>query len=319
MPPQRDDSDLARAARLYFIDGLSQKEVAQEMQTTRSNVSRMLTAARARGVVQIRINDPSGRDEALEQQLVQQFGLSEALVARFEPGNPSDRRAGELGARWLVNQLRDGQKLSLSWGTSLQKLVWSVTSDRSVDVEILQLVGGLSPMSTAPTGQEMLRELAVRLGAHYRYLHSPALLDRPEAVALLGAEASISEALAAARQSDIALVGIGSFGYGSSEIVVEQMRLSPEERAELLAAKPVGDICARFYDADGTPFLGAANDRVLAITLEELKQIPTVVGVATGREKAPGLLGALRGGLLDVLCCDVPAARGVLEMARHYS
>ncbi|TKV60163.1 sugar-binding transcriptional regulator [Nakamurella flava] len=319
MPPQRDDSDLARAARLYFIDGLSQKEVAQEMQTTRSNVSRMLTAARARGVVEIRIHDPSGRDDALEHQLVEQFGLSEALVARFEPGNPSDRRAGELGAQWLVDRIHDGQRVSLSWGTSLQKLVWAVTADRSVDVEILQLVGGLSPMSTAITGQEMLRELAVRLGARYRYLHSPAVLDRAEAVELLGAEASIAEALAAARRSDIALVGIGSFGHGSSEIVVEQMRLSPEERAELLAAAPVGDICARFYDADGRSFLGAANDRVLGITLDELREIPTVVGVATGREKAPGLLGALRGGLLDVICCDVPAARGVLEMARRYS
>ena len=55
MPPLRDDGDLARAARLYFIEGLSQKEVADKMQTTRSNVSRMLTAARERGVVQIRI------------------------------------------------------------------------------------------------------------------------------------------------------------------------------------------------------------------------------------------------------------------------
>ncbi len=33
MPPLRDDGDLARAARLYFIEGLSQKEVADKMQT----------------------------------------------------------------------------------------------------------------------------------------------------------------------------------------------------------------------------------------------------------------------------------------------
>ena len=49
MPPLRENGDLARAARLYFIEGLSQKEVADKMQTTRSNVSRMLTAARERG------------------------------------------------------------------------------------------------------------------------------------------------------------------------------------------------------------------------------------------------------------------------------
>ena len=43
-------------------------------------------------------------------------------------------------------------------------------------------------MSSAPTGQELLRELALRLGAHYRYLHAPAVLDRPDAVALLAQE-----------------------------------------------------------------------------------------------------------------------------------
>jgi len=317
MPPVRDDGDLARAARLYFIEGLSQKEVAEEMQTTRSNVSRMLTAARQRGVVQIRIMDPAGRDHDLEQQLMDQFGLSDALVTRFEPGSPAERRTGELGASWLVDKLRDGQKISLSWGTSLQNLVWAVTADHTVDVEILQLVGGLSPVSNAPTGQELLRELALRLGAHYRYLHAPAVLDRPDAVALLAQESSISEALDAARHSDIALVGIGSFGHGSSEAVVEQMRLSPAERAALHAADLAGDICARFFDHKGRPYLGAANDRVLGIDLEELRRIPTVLGIAIGREKAPGLAGALNGGFLDVLCCDVTAARAVLELTRR--
>jgi len=317
MPPQRDDGDLARAARLYFIEGLSQKEVAQEMQTTRSNVSRMLTAARLRGVVQIKILDPAGRDGDLEQQLMDQFGLSEALVARFEPGSSTERRAGELGASWLVDKLRDGQRIALSWGTSLQHLVWSVTADRSVDVEVLQLVGGLSPVSTAPTGQELLRELALRLGAHYRYLHAPAVLDRPDAVALLAREQSIAEALEAARHADIALVGIGSFGHGSSEGIVDQMRLAPADLAALHAASLAGYICARFFDHDGRPYLGAANDRILGINLDELRRIPTVVGVATGREKAPGLSGALRGGFLDVLCCDVTAARAVLELTRR--
>ena len=92
MPPLRENGDLARAARLYFVDGLSQKEVADKMQTTRSNVSRMLTAARERGVVQIRILDSAGRDHDLEEQLMDQFGLSEALVARFEPGSHPARR-----------------------------------------------------------------------------------------------------------------------------------------------------------------------------------------------------------------------------------
>ena len=317
MPAPREDAELATAARLYFLDELSQKEVAERMQTTRSNVSRMLTAARQRGVVQIRILDPAGRDDELERDLLTHFGLSEALVARFEPGAPAARRAGEIGATWLTDRLREGQSIALSWGTSLQKLVWSVVADRTVDVEIVQLVGGLSEVSNSPTGQELVRELAGRLGAHYRYLHAPAVFDNRDLASMFAQERSIAEALETARHADIALVGIGTVGYGSSEGVLEQMRLSEDERTEFFAADPIGDICARFFDIKGQAFTGAANGRVLGITLDELRQIPTVVGVATGREKSPGLLGALRGGLLDVLCCDVAAARAVLELSRR--
>ena len=117
--------------------------------------------------------------------------------------------------------------------------------------------------------------------------------------------------------SRLALVGIGAVGQGSSRALVEQLRLSSEERQEFDAAHIAGDIAARFYDLAGEPFLGAANDRVLGLTLDELRRVPTVFGIATGRDKASGLVGALRGGLLDVLCCDAAAAQEVLELARE--
>ena len=42
MPPTRDPSLLARAARLYFVEDRSRDDVAAVLGTTRSNVSRML-------------------------------------------------------------------------------------------------------------------------------------------------------------------------------------------------------------------------------------------------------------------------------------
>lgn len=315
MPAHREGADLVKTARLYFEDGLSQDEIARAIGTSRSNVSRMLTAARERGVVQVRIVDPAGRDQHLEAAMGAAFGLGEVRVAAFEPGSSPLDKVGMLGGRWLLDCLRDGQTLALSWGTALQHLVWSVTSDRGIEVEIVQLVGGLSPVATASTGQELVRELAVRLGASYRYLHAPALMASPEANATLAAERSVAEALNAARGADLALVGIGATGHGSSESIVREMQLSTAERAEFLAAAPVGDICARFFDVDGHPVHGPADDRVLAVDLEDLRAIPTVVGVAAGAEKAPGILGALRGGFIDVLICDAGAARGVLALA----
>jgi DNA-binding transcriptional regulator LsrR (DeoR family) len=57
------------------------------------------------------------------------------------------------------------------------------------------------------------------------------------------------------------------------------------------------------------------DDRVLAISLDDLVAIPNVVGVASGRAKAPGVLGALRGRLVDSLVCDESLARSLLSHA----
>ena len=79
----------------------------------------------------------------------------------------------------------------------------------------------------------------------------------------------------------------------------------------------MGDVCARYFDMDGQPAGGPVDERVLAVSLADLRLIPTVVGVASGREKAPGILGAVRGQVVDVLVCDASAARAVLALDRE--
>ena len=101
-------------------------------------------------------------------------------------------------------------------------------------------------------------------------------------------------------------------GTGSSNEIVDGLGLSGAEREAFLAAGPVGDTCCRFFDADGRPIDGVVHDRVIAVELEELAAIPTVVGVATGVEKAPGVRGAIRGGIIDGLIADAGLALALL-------
>lgn len=312
MPASRDADDLVKVARMYFQDGISQQDIALALGTSRSNVSRMLAAARARRIVEFKINDPTGRDYDLEKALCNELGVFEARVSRYVPGSSGVGRAGELAASWLVESLGGLGSIALSWGATLQSMVKATTTSEQYPVDIVQLVGGLSPIRAQISGQELVRELAARLGATYGYLHAPALLQSSEAVEALMREPSIADALEAARSVQVALVGIGTHGSGSSGALVQALDLAAEHRKEFEAQQPVGDICARFFNAAGEPVYGAVHDRVLAVTLEDLRRIPTVVGVAAGREKAAGVLGALRGGLIDVLVCDAALAQAVL-------
>ncbi|HET8616658.1 MAG TPA: sugar-binding domain-containing protein [Actinomycetales bacterium] len=316
MPAPRDPELLLGVARLYYLENQSQQEIASTLGISRSNVSRMLTAATDAGIVEIRIHDPAGRDQALEDRMKNTFGLREVRVAAHRrAGGHTDPLAavGTQAAQVLLENIDDHMTVALSWGRTLQSMVWSTRSEREYAIELVQLVGGLSSISNEISGQELVRELAARLGSPgYRYLHAPAALgSRAARDALLG-EVSIASTLDLARGADLAFVGIGTPSHGSSAAILQSLDLSARELARFWDQKPAGDVAARYFDAQGRPVTGAVEGRVLAVSVEDLVRIPTVVGVAAGRAKAEGVLGALRGHLLDMLVCDDSLARAVL-------
>jgi DNA-binding transcriptional regulator LsrR (DeoR family) len=316
MPAPRDPESLLAVARLYYLQDQSQQQIASTLGISRSNVSRMLTAAVDAGIVEVRINDPAGRDPGLEDRMKNAFGLRDVRVASRRRGHgPVDplTGVGTQAAQVLLENLDDRTTVALSWGRSLQAMVWATRTEREYPIQLVQLVGGLSSISNEISGQELVRELASRLGSPgYRYLHAPAALGSREARDALLGEASIAQALDLARGADLAFVGIGSPGHGSSAAILESLHLSDRELKRFWDQKPVGDVAARYFDSEGRPVTGAVEGRVLAVSVPDLLRIPTVVGVAAGRAKAEGVLGALRGHLLDMLVCDDSLARAVL-------
>jgi len=319
MRPSRERDLLVKAARMYFIDGLSQQDVAGALGTTRSNVSRILAAAREQGIVEIRINEPIRRAYELEDELVAAYPSLEARVLADQPRGDVVVEAGQLAAHWLVDRLEPKQRVAVSWGGTLQAMVRAVPPTVMPDVEVVQLVGGLSSLTLHVSGQELVRELADRLGCQYRYLHAPALFESAPALLALRKEPAISTALDAARTADIACVGVGVTGVGSSAEIIEALALSRQERKAFDAKAPIGDICARFFDAEGREVDTPVHDRVLAVGLDDLRAIPTVLAVAVGAVKGPAIRAALRGQLIDVLVCDEAAAHAVLSTAKPAS
>ena len=315
MPAQRSPATLLRAAHLYYVEQKSQAEVARDLGTSRSNVSRMLAEALRQGIVEIRLHDPSGRSRDLEDQLAARFGLEDVRVAPRGTvrATTSHDRIGALAAGLLLENLKDGMTVALSWGGAVQSTVYAVTADHDHDVTLVQLLGGISAISNEVSGQELVRELAVRLGASYRLMHAPATLESAEACRSLLAESAVESALALARSSDVAVVGIGDPAHGSSAAVVESMRLPPADLEAFWADEPVGDLAGRYFTADGRPVTGAVDDRVVSVQLADIDRIPLVIGVASGRSKTRSVLGALRGRHVDALVCDESLARSLLS------
>lgn len=314
MPAARDRSLLVQVATLYYLQDKSQAEIAGLTGLSRSNISRILTAAREQGVVEIRINDAFDRESDLESALIARFGLIDARVA---PGNDHGdplARVGGLGAEWLLENLPAHGSVALSWGASVQSVVTAVpTTAPHPLVDVVPLVGGLSVVDSTSDGNILVRALALKIGASHRRLYAPAIVESRSARDALLREPAISGVLDVARRADVALVGVGSVGHTKSRALIDSMRLDAGERRRFERSGAVGDCCTRYFDRAGRDVGSPTADHVIGVELEDLRRVPLVAGVAVGADKVAGVHGALSGGLLKAIITDSSLARALLE------
>ncbi len=78
---------------------------------------------------------------------------------------------------------------------------------------------------------------------------------------------------------------------------------------EIIQSDAVGDVALRFFDVEGKPVKSRLDELTIGITIEEMKRIETVVGIASGLKKSDVILGALNGKFIDVLITDSQVAR----------
>lgn len=304
------DERLAEVATLYYHAGLNQSDIAERLGESRSNVSRLLTEARRRGIVEVRIHQPLPLERRLGRELQQRFALRDALVldSRGRDADETLRRVGEVGAQFLERSLEEIEVLAISWGTALRAVVQGLHTSRRAPIEVVQMIGGIG--SSTVDGTELARRFADALGGTCDYLYAPLLADDEEAVSVMLRDSNVRRVLDKAARADFALVGIGALEPEISSLVRAGYADAATLRA-LRRAGAVGDVCGRHFDVHGQPLDVDLNRRVVGLDLDALRRIPVVVGVAAGRAKGAAVLGALRGGHLDVLVCDAELAEAV--------
>lgn len=297
---------LAEAAQKYYVEGWSQDEVAELLGTSRSNVSRLLDSARRTGVIRFVIDHPLRRHAELEAALTADLAAGEALVVAGP--DPELELVGRVGAIRLAAALETASRVAIGWGRGVEAVVRQVAIDTPLDIEVVQ-VGGDLTVAPAPSGHELVRMLAVAIGGQHRFLHAPAFVESETVATHLREDPRIAAGLELARRADVAVVGIGVPGVGFAETVV-----ASSYRGD---GAPAAVICARLVDDTGREPAGPLREQVIAIELDDLRRIPTVIGVAAGPEKGRAIAAALRGGLVDVIVCDQSAAVAALAHARE--
>jgi DNA-binding transcriptional regulator LsrR (DeoR family) len=315
-----DDSHrnlLAQIASMYYEQELTQNEIARQLGLSRVKVYRLLKQARAEQVVQITIDWPIERDLELEKLLKETFELKEAMVLRTVSPNhtPTLQLLGQLGSYYLEQVLVDGSTMTVCLGRSTYEVINAIKPGFQAKVRVAQAMGSMPFTMQELDSATLANQLAQKLGGEVLYLSSPLIADSLEAADVMRRQREIERTLAAARQADVALLGIGNLDPATSGFV-EAGFITPEELATLTAAGAVGDMAGQIFTITGQLHPCEYNQRVIGISFDELCQIPLTIAVAGGQEKVQAILGALRACVIKVFCTDDQTAREVLELER---
>jgi DNA-binding transcriptional regulator LsrR (DeoR family) len=314
-PAQPKDIRLIhKISRLYYEQNLAEGEIAEKFNLSLAKISRLLKYARETGIVQFIVNPQQGLHTHLEEQLESKFHLLEAMVVGVEDEQASDaiaRAVGGAAAKYFIDNLHDGSMIGVSWGTTLSAMVASIHPQRSPRSHIIQIIGGLGSPTADAHVTDLCRRLAAALGCEMTLLPAPGIVGSRQAKKVILSDAYVQKAFGLISKIDVAFVGVGA-PTPNSVLLRDGLIITRPELDNLLEKGAVGDIALRFFDRNGQPIQSDLDERVIGMSLEQIKAVKRVVGVVGGLEKLAAIRGALLGGFLKVLVVDQPTAERLI-------
>lgn len=308
---------MTRVARMYYVQGMRQQEITERLQIHQSTVSRLLKRAVQADLVRFSVTNPPGIFAEIEDQLASRYQLKDVIVVECPAEEePMVRDLGVATGYFIETIVKPGNTIGISsWSRSLFAMVEALhPGDYCRGGKVVQIQGGVGNEGVEQHATYLAQRLAASIGASPVLLPAPGVVGSADARRVLERDPSVRQALQLCEHLDLALVGIGSM-EPSRLLASSGNVFSPEERAELTRQGAVGDICFRFFDAQGEFIKSPLMQRVISIDAASLKRVRRVVGVAGGKRKVRAIRAALTGRWIDVLITDLRSAESLLSEA----
>ncbi len=306
---------MTKVAKLYYETNANQMEIAGKLGLSQSSVSRLLKRAKEEGLIRIIVNVPGGVNTGLETELVQRYGLKDALVVDCVVDDETQimRDIGVAAAFYIENTIKDNEVVGISsWSSTLLALLEAMHPiPNRRGIQVVQVLGGVGNPSAEVHATRLTGRFAGLVNGTAVFLPAPGIVGSEAALHVLLEDPYVKEAIDLFDQVTLALVGIGSV-EPSKLLDLSGNVFSKEEQAFLRSQGAVGDILLRFFDIDGRSIESSFNNRVISMHLEQLRRVDRSIAVAGGARKYQAILGALHGHWVNILVTDRHTAEGLV-------
>ena len=306
---------ITKIASLYYEEGLKQSDISKQLDLSQSFISRALRRALQEGVVKISVMRLQGMHLELESQLQRRYGVRRVIVVEAtQPGDDESikQAIGTAAAHYLETSLSPQDIIGISsWSSTIRAAVGHLHAQpgKQGAQEVVQLLGGVGNKG-AFEATLLTQRLANLLNCPAFLLPSQSIEQSVQSKQRIIEMEEVKEVLNRFDSITLAIVGIGELE--PSQLLRNSGNYYTEDMLRLLAERgAVGDICLRYFDADGNAVLDEDEEFVVSVALPKLLAIPRVLGLAGGASKVQAIRGALKGGYLDVLITDLNTAQAL--------
>lgn len=311
------DAQLFRILKDHYAQGMTQREIAKQEGLSTATISRAIREGIERGYVTITLNLPTDSVPDLENTIKQTFGLQRVCVVKASVDDPDVilQDVAASFADYMDILIRPGDSIGLSWGRTLAALASCLHPKTVENVSFVSMNGGVSSSISDTSVEQVVRAFARAYDAKAYWLPLPSYVSNGQLADALMKEDYVEAFFRQVAGTNIAIFSVG--GLITTSLLFNSGYFTEEGYRELIKKGYVGDICSRFFKADGSHKDNELYNRSIGITLEELKQKPRKICIVADVQKAKALQGALHGGYIDELFVDEKTATELLKLEKE--
>ncbi|NLF50141.1 MAG: sugar-binding transcriptional regulator [Leptolinea sp.] len=304
---------LVRIAWLYYMEELTQAEIAERLNMSRIKITRYLKQARDRGIVQISIQSNNSNLLELESALSNRYNLKDVkVVMSTEPRQSQQRLLAQGASEWLVPRLESGLTIGIGLSRTLSYMPEFFRPKRKIQCDFTDIIGGVSGPASAMISLNITNQMAEICGGRPFRLLAPSVVSSKQAYEIILSEPVLNEVFQKAHRCDILFQSCG--GVDKDALLYENKSLESDTLKYLSDNGAVGDILGHFVDIDGNPVKVPYDELIISISLEALQKVHLGVLVAGGQEKVKTIHAALKARYFNVLITDERTATEVLKI-----
>lgn len=293
-----------KIAYYYYFEEMTQQGIADKLAVSRIKVIKLLEKARQTGIIQFRLRKNPEFHIQYEQELTKKYNLKDVFIVpaptSFEKTNSNVAKAAAL---YLSDRIKEHDLINVGYGDTSKHLLNNLATLAEKPLTCISLTGGVS--CYLPDTRSNV------FNANLHLIPAPLLASSIDMAQAIRNEVSVNEIFQMATLSNLSVVGIG--GLHEDSTIVRGGTITSNDMMYLKSKGAVGDVLSHFLDKNGNLIPNTFEDCLIGISLEMLKTLPNVVGVAAGDSKVQAIKAVLKGQYLDVLITDVSTAKKILE------